>query len=66
MSPGLKPFGSSPRPECDKNLEEKIEQRSLHLVRKNALGTLQYDVVKDSQLRLPDIADISRMSEMLG
>ena len=68
MSSGLKPFSSFSRREDDIWLEEQIEQRGLYLVRKfrNAWGVLQYNVVKDPRLRLSDLADISRMSEMLG
>ena len=56
------------RRECDEDLIQDLVQRGLHLVRvfRNAWGALIYDVVKDPEVKLSDLADLSRLSEILG
>ena len=61
-------FASFARLECDEYLEAQVVQRGLHLARSfwNERGLLIYDVVKDPRLTLSDLADIFRISLMLG
>ena len=68
MSSGLKPLANFARRERDEDLEMEITQRGLHLVRvfRNAWGALEYDVVKDPEIKLSDLAELSRLSEILG
>ena len=68
MSSGLKPLASFARRERDEYLEMDIKQRGLHLVRvfRNTWGVLIYDVVKDPEIKLSDLAELSRLSEILG
>ena len=68
MSSGLKPLASFARRERDEYLETDIKQRGLHLVRvfRNTWGMLMYDVVKDPEIKLSDLAELSRLSEILG
>ena len=67
MKTGEKPFASIPRKTVDKKLEEKIQSFGLHIVRKfrNQWGMLVYNVMKNVDLKLSDVADLESVSELL-
>ena len=68
MVTGEKPFASIPRKEEEPELEIKIADLGLHLIRKfrNHWGVLEYHVMKDLELRLSDVCDLDVISDLLG
>jgi len=68
LSSGLKPFGDfARREENDKDLKREIANHGLYLTRihKNPWGVYVYEVMKNPELKLSDLADLRRMSEIL-
>lgn len=68
LSSGEKPFGDfARREENDEDLKDEIINHGLHLTRvtRNSWGLYIYEVMKDPDLRLSDLADLSRLSEVL-
>ena len=68
LDSGKKPLATFARCHRDKKLEKDIKKMGLHLVRKyrNRWRMLCYDVVKNSKLKLSDLADLTKIGKLLN